>query len=160
MTGPGSARWPCPATVRGSHRRGQPRLSESVVLRGTSAGTLARPAAVDEGEQRPGGHRSGALPAQPADADAGSRRGVRRLERELVEPGRDEPGSQLRREVRLPAVPGPDHGGSLPAKNGRSRGRATDVGVTDVPENAAEQQDVRRQRIRVSRRTAGIRLAY
>src|SRR5262249_1221642 len=73
----------------------------------------------EEGEQRAGRQPGGRRDGQAADADTGQRLGVRRVERHLIESAGPEPGADPRRQVRGPAVPGPDDRGPGSAQGGR-----------------------------------------
>jgi hypothetical protein len=82
------------------------------------------------------------------DAEAGS---FADLERELFESLLLEPGSDGRSEVRRTTVPGPDDGGPGCAQRRQQPDRPTNVGISDVPEHAADQDDVGRHRAQVGR---------
>src|SRR5215468_2905639 len=92
-----------PRRPAGAPMRVRQQVAAAVVLPENSIG--------EEGEQRAGRQPGGRGDGQAADADTGQRLGVRRVERHLIEPAGPEPGADPRRQVRRPAVPGPDDGG-------------------------------------------------
>lgn len=86
----------------------------------------------------------------------GSRRIRHGLERQLAESLLRKPASDGPREIRFEPSARPDHRRIACAQLGQMANRCTDIGVADVTEDSAEQQDIRGNAPRVRARTRGV----